>query len=159
MQYQITPIRPDFLEQVRGSAIDDLGQPIEVLEAEGGEPCRDVLRRATPGEKLILANYGPFQIEGPYKEYGPVFVLANASNEGVDYSNLPLPKGKETDYLGQVFVLKAYSQNERILDAKLSTPNDAEEDLDVFFTNTAVSFVVARFAAYGCYGFRIDRPM
>lgn len=159
MQYQITPIRPDFLEQVRGSGIDDLGQPIEVLEAEGGEPCRDVLRRAIAGEKLILASYGPFQIEGPYKEYGPVFVLENASDEVVDYSNLPLPKGSETDYLGHVFVLKAYSQNRRILDAKLSTPNDAEEGLAAFFANPAVSFVVARFAAYGCYGFRVDRSM
>ena len=70
MKYQITPIRKDFLIKVRESGIDDQNQPIVHFIAEGGEPCRDVLRRAVAGEELILASYCPFSKPGPFKEYG-----------------------------------------------------------------------------------------
>lgn len=156
MSYEITPIRSDFLTQVRKTGIDDLGQPVEYIEAEGGEPCRDVLRRALVGEKLILASYSPFEIAGPYKEYGPIFVLENASDERVDYANLPLANAGVADYLAQVFVIKAYCQNERIVDARLSTPLEVESDLNYFLSKDGVDFVLVRFAAYGCYGFRLD---
>jgi len=157
MQYQIIPMRSDFLKKVRRLGLDDQGQAVEFLKAVGGEPCRDVLRRAKAGEMLILASYCPFIKAGPYKEYGPVFILANESDELVDYSNLPLPKGEETDYLGDTFVLKAYCENERILDAVLSSPVDAESDLAGLLSNKAVSFVMARYAAYGCYSFCVER--
>ena len=85
MKYQITPIRNDFLIKVRESSIDDQTQPIVHIIANGGEPCRDVLRRAVAGEELILASYCPFSKPGPFKEYGAVFVLANQSDESVNY--------------------------------------------------------------------------
>jgi len=157
MKYQIMPIRSDFLEKVRTSGLDDQGQAVEYLRAEGGEPCRDLLRRANVGEMLILASYCPFNNAGPYKEYGPVFILANSNDELLDYSNLPLPKVIETDYLGETFVLKAYCKNERILEAIISSPTNAESDIINFLSNKDVSFIIVRYAAYGCYSFRIER--
>ncbi|KAF7781624.1 hypothetical protein PRUB_b0909 [Pseudoalteromonas rubra] len=157
MKYKIVPVRSDFLDKVRNVGIDDQNQPVEVLLAKGGEPCRDVLRGAKAGEELILASYCPFTKTGPYKEYGPIFVLANAKSQEFDVNKLPLPNGSATDYLGHTFVLRAYCENERILDAKLSSPEQAESDLEAFLTNEKVSFIIARYAAYGCYSFRVER--
>lgn len=153
----ITPIRPDFLTKVRNAGIDDQNQPVQTLIAQGGEPCRDTLRRALPGEKIILASYCPFTKPGPYKEYGPIFVHAKQTEQTPDLTQLPLPTGKDSDYFGNTFVLRAYSNEEEIVDAELASPDSANRILDRFFSNPQVKFILARFAAYGCYGLRLDR--
>ncbi len=158
MKIAIRPIIKDFLLKVREAGLDDQNQKVVRLIASGGEPCRDVLRRATPGEELILASYCPFTVAGPYKEYGPVFLLASPSEEFVDYRTLPLPKGSPTDYLrDQPFVLRAYSKTENIVAAEIVEPSSAHSVLRSMFESSQAEFVLARYAAYGCYGFRIER--
>jgi hypothetical protein len=154
--FTIIEVRQDFLDKVRNAGIDDQNQPVQTMIAQGGEPCRDVLRRALPGEQLILASYCPFTKPGPYKEYGPIFVLAQPSLTPPDLKTLPLPTGKDTDYLADTFVLRAYSEDESIVDAQLASPETANGILDTFLSNPNVKFVLARFAAYGCYAFRIE---
>src|SRR4051794_38272142 len=87
---RIAPIPTPFLRRARTAGIDDLGQNVKRVVASGGEPCRDVLRRATAGEELILASFSPFEKRGPYKEYRPVFVLARDSPEDVDRNALQI---------------------------------------------------------------------
>lgn len=157
MDIRVRPIRAEFLSRARRDGLDDQDQPVEHMVAEGGEPCRDVLRRARPGEPLILASYCPFSRRGPYREYGPVFLLAEASAEHVALDRLPLAAGRETDYLGQQFVLRAYDSRERIADAVLSTPDACDADLARLFSMPEVDFVLLRFPAYGCYALRLDR--
>lgn len=158
MELVIKPIRADFLAKVREAGLDDQNQKVVRLVAQGGEPCRDVLRRARPGDDLILASYCPFSVAGPYKEYGPIYVLAVSATEHVEYQTLPLPQGNALDYLrAQPFVLRAYSHMETIVAAELVEPELAESALQRLFGDRAVAFVLARFAAYGCYGFRIER--
>lgn len=157
MKYKITPIRRDFLMKVRTSNIDDQNQPVVYKTAKGGEPCRDVLRAGKAGEKLILASYCPFYKAGPYKEYGAVFVLANQSDEAVNFNKLPLPTNSQHDYFGECFVLRAYDNDESICDAHLVTPLNAEQIIDELFENPQVKFILARFAAYGCYALRLDK--
>ena len=80
MKFQLLPLRQDFLHKARVEGLDDQGQPVRRYHStEGGEPCRDVLRRARPGEEVILASYCPYEQDGPYKEYGPIFILAEPS--------------------------------------------------------------------------------
>ena len=153
--YKIRPIRAEFLGKVRTQGLDDLDQAVERHTAGGGEPCRDVLRAALPGEAIILASYCPFTLPGPYKEYGPVYVLAEASTVTPELDALPI--GADRGYFGKVFVLRAYSKEERIVDALLSTPDAAETDLRQLFANDRIDFVLARFAGYGCYGCRVER--
>jgi hypothetical protein len=157
MKFQIKPVREDFLVKVRNYGLDDQNQPVERFVAEGGEPCRDVLRRARQGEGLILASYCPFSRPGPYKEYGPVFVLAEADGHAPTLDELPLPQSTPTDYLAGQFVLRAYDAGERIVDATLSTPQRCERDLERLFGNPGTAFVLVRFAAYGCYALRVER--
>lgn len=155
--FSITPIRHAFLRQVRQTGLDDLGQTVERHVAQGGEPCRDVLRRAQAGEALMLASYCPFELASPYREYGPVFVLAADSLESPDYQSLPTVG--ENPYFGASFVLRAYSSRERIVDAKLSSPAHAKNDIEAFFACADVAFILARFPTYGCYACRIERPL
>jgi hypothetical protein len=150
---RILPLPPAFLERVR-AGIDDLGQPVERHVAAGGEPLRDCLRRAQPGEAILLASYCPFTLAGPFREYGPVFVSgAGGETPALDR----LPTQGEAPYLGAGFVLRAYSIEERIVDARLSTPQAAAADLDALFARSDTAFVLARFTAYGCYAARIER--
>lgn len=153
--YKIVPVRAEFLERARSQGIDDLGQPVERMVATGGEPCRDSFRRAEAGEALILASYCPFQHAGPYREYGPVFILADGHASVQPPSGLPHDGAQP--YLGASFVLRAYSQSERIVGAFLSTPHEAADHLQRLFEDTETDFVLARFAAYGCYALRIER--
>ena len=157
MKYQITPIRKDFLIKVRESGIDDQNQPIVHLIAEGGEPCRDVLRRAVAGEALILASYCPFSKPGPFKEYGAVYVLANQSDEAISYDQILLASNSENDYFGDNFVVRAYDNEEGIYDARVVSPINAELTISEFLAHSEVKFIMARFTAYGCYALRLDR--
>ena len=150
---RIVPLADAFLARVRAGA-DDQGQPVERHVAQGGEPLRDCLRRALPGEAILLASYCPFTVAGPYREYGPVFVSASPQPA----SRLDtLPLDGEQPYLGASFVLRAYSREERIVDATLTTASAAARDLDAFLARGEVALVLARFAAHGCYALRVER--
>ena len=152
---KIVPIKADFLLKARQAGFDDQNQAVEKHIAEGGEPCRDALRRAMPGEALILASYTPFEVSGPYKEYGPVFIQAEASPEPVDMSRLPITP--QSEYLGKMFVLRAYSKDERIMDGFVVASEEAEVQLQDLLAREDVAFVLVRFAGYGCYACRIER--
>lgn len=152
---RIAPILAAFLEQVRTEGRDALGQPVKRVVASGGEPCRDVLRRARPGEALILASYSPFEKAGPYKEYGPIYVLAEASDEIVRRD--ALQAGSGTDYLRGQFGVRAYSAGEEIVDARIVAAPEGQSVVDEFLSRDDVAFVHVRFPAYGCFACRIDR--
>ena len=153
--YNIVEIREDFLVQARTAGLDDLGQPVEHLTAKGGEPCRDAFRRALAGEALILASYCPFAHAGPYREYGPVFILARPDPHAAAPAALPVTG--EQPYLGASFVLRAYSHDERIVDAVITPPADAAAHLERLFAAHDPAFILARFPAYGCYALKIIR--
>lgn len=143
---RITPLPPAFLARVRGGS-DDQGQIVECHVARGGEPLRDCLRAALPGEPILLASYCPFTLAGPYREYGPIFVAAE--EQGAAPGRLTLED--EQPYLGATFVLRAYSREERIVDACMSGLHRAAGDLARLFARADVAFVLVRYAAYGCY--------
>lgn len=152
---KIVHVRSDFIARAREEGVDDLGQPVERMIATGGEPCRDVFRRAVAGDELILASYCPFQRPGPYREYGPVFIFAQDAGSAPPPRQLPL--GGAQPYLGASFVLRAYSFEEQIVDALLSTPAEATSHVQRLFADNSTAFVLARFAPYGCYALRLER--
>lgn len=155
-EVRIAPIPEQFLARVRNEGLDDLGQPVKRMVAQGGEPCRDVLRRARPGEELILASFTPFSKPGPYKEYGPIFVLAHPGDEAVERGALP-PAGGPTDYLREQFAIRAYSSREEIVDAALIHASELESTVYRLLESLETAFLHVRFPAYGCFAMRIDR--
>ena len=153
---RVAPLPTEFLNRVRTEGVDALGQPVKRLIAEGGEPCRDVLRRARKGEELILASFSPFSKPGPYREFGPVFVLAQESAEPVDHE--AVPAGTAGDYLNAQFAIRAYSADEEIVDAALTNHASAQSVVEQFFARPDTAFLHVRFPAYGCFACRIERP-
>jgi len=153
---RIQPIPDDFLARARSKAVDALGQPVKRLVASGGEPCRDALRRAAPGEPLILASFSPFSKPGPYHEFGPVFILENADAEPPRHDALPRV-GAPDNYLREQFVIRAYSADEEILDAAMTQAGDIGDTIDRLFDSPATAFLHVRFPTYGCFAMRIDR--
>ena len=152
----VAPIPAAFLNRRLAHGLDDLGQPVKRVTAQGGEPCRDILRRARPGEKLILASFTPFTKPGPYHEYGPVFVLEEESAEQAVRDRLPA-YGTADAYLREQFVVRAYSQDEEIVDAALIAASDFESTIDRFFQDAGIAFLHVRYPTYGCFSCRIDR--
>jgi hypothetical protein len=152
--YRIVPIRNDFAARARELGLDDQGLRVEHHSAAGGEPCRDVLRRARPGEALILASYSPFVRPGPYKEFGPVFILANDATDTAELTRLPVEG--VAPYFTQPFALRAYCRDERIIDAVITPVAEAQEHLRRLLALPRTAFVHARFGAYGCYACRIE---
>ena len=153
--FTIIPIQPGFVQRARLGR-DDQDQAVQRLTAEGGEPLRDQLRRALPGEAILLASYCPFEVVGPYKEYGPVFISADLPAPAAAPARLPLRE--HGNYFGDTLVLRAYSGDERIVDAAVTSAVEAEARLATLLAQPEVAFVLARFVAYGCYGCRIERP-
>lgn len=154
LSYKITPVKSTFLQRARELGRDDQNQTVERLIAVGGEPCRDSLQRARAGEELILASYCPFELAGPYKEYGPIFIRAHEDDQVLPQL---LSMLVEQQYLGRQFVLRAYSEQERIVDACLTVPQQCEADLKALLIRPEVKFVLVRFPAYGCYACRVER--
>ena len=153
---RIAPIPEEFLKQVRVEGRDALGQQVKRLRASGGEPCRDVLRRAKPGEELILASFSPFSKPGPFHEFGPIYVLANDSGERIDRDVIETGSGE--NYLRSRFAIRAYSTAEEIIDAELVEAGDAQETIERFFARPETAFIHVRFPTYGCFACRLDRP-
>lgn len=149
----IAPLPEDFLERVRVRGLDDQGQPVRRLTASGGEPCRDVLRRARPGEELILASFCPFPQPGPYREFGPVFLLAEASAEPVARDGLPLG----SDYFSADFVLRAYSAGGDIVEAERVARADGPGLAAAWLARPEVAWVDARFPVMACFACRVVR--
>lgn len=156
MNCKIIPLPSRFLARVRDQQLDDLDQAVEISYANGGEPCRDVLRPAKVGEKIILASYCPFSLTSPYKEYGPIFILANNVKHKSDITMLSLTRLLKNDYLPDSFIIRAYSIQERIIDAKVTTKDTVHNDLIDLLSNPNAAFVLVRYAAYGCYALRIE---
>ncbi len=155
LAYHIVPIHSAFLQRLRDQGLDDQAQMAEHHVATGGEPCRDVLRRAQPGERILLASYSPFTKPGPYKEYGPVFVMADqaAPHEPTPHTLAALGA---SGYLRDTFVLRAYDTQDRIVDGVVVHSDAAELTLQGMLRRDGVRYVLVRFAGYGCYACRIE---
>ena len=145
---------PDaFLHRLRTMDLDDLGQPVRYVTAQGGEPCRDALRRAAPVEPLLLASFSPFALASPYRENGPVFVRAEGEATAASEN---LFTDEPDAYFGARLVLRAYAPDESILDAALVEREEAVSAATAFLARPGVAFVHARFPTYGCFALRLE---
>jgi hypothetical protein len=61
--------------RLRTATVDDDGNAVEFDDQIG--PCRHCLRYSSPGERLALVAYSPFEQRNAYRESGPIFVHAD----------------------------------------------------------------------------------
>ncbi|MBX3738265.1 MAG: DUF1203 domain-containing protein [Candidatus Didemnitutus sp.] len=149
--FAITPISAAFVTRVRTTLRDDFGRAVAVTTAAGGEPMRDQLRRAAPGERLILCSYQAVALPSPFAEIGPVYVSADAPAPAPFRSELP------SGYFNRIFALRAYDRFDRIVDSTLVEPVAAAAKFAEFLARDDVAYLHARFAGHGCFAARIER--
>jgi hypothetical protein len=155
--YQIQAIPSEVVAELR--VRDDAGSvPEEVTHEEGGAPLRCCLRRAKPGERMLLASYAPLRRwaartganPGAYAENGPVFLHAEPC-AGPDGGGDP-PVAMH----GPRRVLRAYSDQGRILRGTLlqSSGEDWTEvdgPLRALLADEQVAMVHIRTVEQGCF--------
>ncbi|MEJ7763762.1 MAG: DUF1203 domain-containing protein [Thermomicrobiales bacterium] len=149
-----------YLAQVREQGLDAQGQPVRRFVSTGGDPCRDALRRSRPGEEVILASYGPFEGAGPnpYREFGPVFLLAQPGTVPIDRGTLPVRGDDPERYFGDgPLAFRAYDAGGDIIDGALGGTADAEAAVERFLGSPDVAHVDVRFAIRGCFACRVVR--
>lgn len=153
LPYTLDVIPPAFLKRVRESGLDDQQQSVVRSRARGGEPLRDLLRRALPDEEIILASYCPFVRPGPFREFGPIFVSAGGGEPETEwiFSRRSEPA---LDYFQKQLTLRAYGFDGAIADAAIVDFDAAPNVLDKFLAREGVEFVDARFPSYGCFAAR-----
>lgn len=157
MAWQLETLDPAFVERTRREGTDALGQPVRRIAATGGEPFRDALRRAIQGEELILASYSPFHQVGPYREYGPVFLAAGPQPAPLPELSSLLRRVGENAYLGASVALRAYDDEQTMLEAVLLPTQEVEETLACWEARPEIAFAMLRFPAHGCYALRLNR--
>lgn len=154
---RFVPLRTSFLHRARQAGRDDLDQPVVRARATGGEPLRDLLRRARPGEAILLASYGPFDRPGPFREFGPVYVSEAGGTPEVEWL-FRRRDDPSLDYFAGQLTLRAYDLNGHIADAALIEFPAAPDQMQRFLDRPEIAWVDARFPVYGCFAARFVRP-
>lgn len=152
LRFTISPLTGDFVQRVRSTLRDAFGKAVAVEIAQGGEPMRDQLRRASPGERLILCSYQSVPLPSPFAEIGPIYISAEAAPCAPVVDALPA-----NDYFNRTFALRAYDAQDRIVESALVEPAAAPEKFRAFLARPGVAYLHARFAGHGCFAARIDR--
>ena len=116
-------------------------------DAEGGEPCRRCLRRAEPGEPLLLLGYDPFTVRSPYAGEGPVFVHESC---GVSGSGLD-------QVCHSMLSVRAYDEDAMLIGAEVM-PGETLAGRAADLLDGRAAFLHVHFAGPGCFAFRVD-PM
>lgn len=143
----------EFVQRLRTTSVDDLGQPaVRFTSPDGGEPLRDLLRRARPGEDVILGSYSLFKEAGPFREIGPIYISAQAEGSASNDDIF------ESDYLGAELVVRAYSPQRWIYQAQRVGKSEARDMIRAWLSDARTLFVDARFPTYGCFACRFTRP-
>ncbi|MFL5363158.1 MAG: DUF1203 domain-containing protein, partial [Myxococcales bacterium] len=147
----IHAIPSDLLERVRSSRTDVSGNPIETVQAEGGEPLRCCLRDARPGETIILFGYEPPIGKSPYREIGAVFAHADRCEGKPASAEYP------SDWRKKPQVLRSYDRRGWIRDAVVHQGSNAEAEIARLLADPETVQLHSRNVAYGCFMFVVTR--
>lgn len=152
VRFVITPLSPAFVQRVRATLRDDFGRTVRVTVADGGEPLRDRLRRAAPGERILLCGYQAVPLPSEFAAIGPVFVSADGAT-----ATPPLRDALPAGYFNRTFALRGYDALDRIAHSTLVEPEHAPAEFAALLARPGVAYLHAHFAGHGCFAARIDR--
>lgn len=145
----------DETTRLRAGAPDANGQPAEDYGPSSGSgvPCRHCLRIIPEGAPVLALAWRPFESLHPYAEVGPIFLCAEACENGSG-SNLPPVFVESPDYL-----VKAYTADERIrYGTGAIIPRDRlEARAQELLADPEIAFVDIRSARNNCFLARVTR--
>src|ERR1700680_2510652 len=152
-KFRVIPLPTEIAQAMRRDLRDEYGNTLVAETSVGGaEPCRHCLKRAVPGEKLLLFAHSPFAASGPYKEVGPIFVHSHACRRYERSDAFP------EDFKRAPVVLRGYDERQTIAMAELVEPAAVERRIEAMLQSPEVAFIQVRSWTYGCYLCRVVRP-
>ena len=150
--FVVSPLPDEFSARIRQTLRDDFNRPVIVTIAQGGEPLRDQLRRASSGERIILCSYQAVSLPSPFAAIGPIFISAEPAASAARWQD-ELPPG----YFLRTLALRAYDQQDCITDSAVCEPAAAAEIIHEFLGRAGVTHLHASFAGHDCFACRFDR--
>ena len=152
MSFIVTSLETAVADEMRNAPRDAHGNALHAeMQTAPGNPCRHCLRRAKPGERLVLFSYSPFDVRNPYNEVGPVFVHADGCPRYTQTDRLP------EDFLNRPIVLRGYDDQQRIADVAVVVDGATQRRVEELLADPKIAFVHARSFTHGCFLFRVDR--
>ena len=151
--YRLIPLETAVAQGLREARIDAQGNQLRPQRADEPHafPCRHCLRDAEPGEELLLASYTPYQTQNPYREFGPVFVHAEACPRYRAEQGIP-------DQLRRrLLALRGYDGQQRLLAGEVVQGAEVEGAIERLLSRDDVAWIHVRFAKPGCFACRIER--
>ncbi|MEU4801110.1 DUF1203 domain-containing protein [Actinosynnema sp. NPDC023587] len=144
---RIHALPTDVVERARRLAGTD--EFHELRYESPGAPLRCCLRKAGPGEPLVLFRYSPTAGRGPYEEFGPVFahMLPCAGPDTVHEVPEAFRHNRRT--------LRAYDADGRIRDGEIARPDELSARIEGLLDDPAVVEVQVRSVSHGCFLFAV----
>jgi hypothetical protein len=122
-----------------------------VADADRGFPCRITLDDAPAGERLILLNYVSHDAASPYRTAYAIYVSESGIEPAPFVDSLP-------PYLAnRALSLRAFGADDYVTSARLVPDGEADAAIRSLFADPNVAYIMAHFAAYGCFAARIER--
>jgi hypothetical protein len=150
--FKVVALDSKIANRWRREMVDDQGNALRVEVLQEIAPCRQCLRNAQPGERMILAGFSPFRRPGVYREVGPIYIHAEDCQAYTSRTVFPAEIKK-----GRTLTLRAYNGQDAIQNAVLANETNVEEVLAQLLGDERVAYVHARNAAFGCFMCAIER--
>ncbi len=122
-----------------------------IIADDDGYPCRISLRRAQPGETLILLAYEHHPARSPYRAAGPIFIRQTAHQTGCYHNILP-PMLADS-----LLSLRAYDQTGMMQYGAVATDREALAAIRAQMADQTIAYLHIHFARRGCYACRVER--
>jgi hypothetical protein len=155
MSFQVRGLDPaPFLPlfDLDDSALLALGARRTTADEPDAYPCRVSLKRAEPGEELLLVHHVHQPVAtSPYRSGGPIFV-GRSGDQPALYRNELAPILRD-----RLLSLRAYDSEALIVDAEVGEGDAVFGLVARFLGDPAVAYVHAHFARRGCFAARIER--
>ena len=154
MKYALSGLEPALFATLFAMNDDELasvGAQRVVADADRGFACRIRLADAGLGESLILINHLSHDVRGLFRTPYAIYVAerAVAPARYVD----ALPEGLTTRPLSS----RAFDRDRMIVTATLTIAGMGDAAIRLLFANARVAYIMAHFAAYGCFAARVER--
>jgi len=139
-------------EALRRRAAAEGVAPITVDEPHA-YPCRQCLRDAEPGERVLLLAHDPFRGPSPYTGPGPVYLHARPCQPHRADGTLPAQLRR------RLLSIRAYDDRHHLVDADVAPGTDADPLVGRLLADERVAYLHVHNARPGCWAARIDRAL
>jgi uncharacterized protein DUF1203 len=153
MKARYVPMDSATADRFRRTGLDDGGGSFRRVTAEQPVyPCRQCLRRANPGEQLLLGSYHLELPKGAYWTPSPVFVHLEEC-EGFHGENEP------EILFGPPLSIRAYDADHQMIYplTDLAHGKEALALVERAFADSKTSYVNIHTAQFGCFLCRAER--